>query len=58
MFHILEHEAIDQVQKSSGPMCKVYDEATLEVQHYSMIRNRHHQPLCMQSSRVVAHGLK
>jgi len=54
---LFEHEAIDKVPESSGRVCEVYDEVTLEVRHSSTIGNRRQQQLCMESSRVVALGL-
>jgi hypothetical protein len=49
---------MDKVQKLGVPMCKVYDEATLEVQHFSTIGNTHQQLLFMPNSRLVALALQ
>jgi hypothetical protein len=57
MFHILEHEAMDEVPKSSGRVCEVYDEDTLQVRYCSTLGKRRQQQLCMQSSQVIALAL-
>jgi hypothetical protein len=54
MLYILEQEAIDKVHKSGVPTCKVYDEATVEVQHHSTIGNTHQGLLFVPNSRQVA----